>query len=120
MFEVLYYEKEDGTKPAEEYLLSEDIKLQAKMTREILLLEEFGNILREPHSKPLEDGIFELRARVGTDISRVLYFFVIGKKIILTNGFRKKTEKTPQDVIDIAKKYRDDYIKRYGEGENKL
>ena len=120
MFEVLFYEKEDGTKPAEEYILSEDIKLRAKMTREILLLEEFGNLLREPHSKPLEDGIFELRARVGTDISRVLYFFVIGKKIILTNGFRKKTEKTPQDVIDISKKYRDDYIKRYGEGENKV
>lgn len=49
MFEVLFYEKEDGTRPAEEYLLSEDIKLQAKMSREILLLEEFGNLLRKPH-----------------------------------------------------------------------
>ena len=75
MFEVLFYEKEDGTRPAEEYLLSEDIKLQVKMSREILLLEEFGNFLRKPHSELLEDGIFELRAKVGTDISRVLYFF---------------------------------------------
>lgn len=114
MFEVLFYEKEDGAKPAEEYLLSEDIKLQAKMAREILLLEEFGNLLRKPHSEFLEDGIFELRAKVGTDISRVLYFFIVGKKVILTNGFRKKTDKTPQDVIELAKKYRDDFMKRYG------
>ncbi len=61
-----------------------------------------------------EDGIFELRAKVGTDISRVLYFFLVGKKIILTNGFRKKTDKTPRDVIELAKKYRDDFIKRNG------
>ena len=114
MFEVLFYEKEDGTRPAEEYLLSEDVKLQAKMSREILLLEEFGNLLRKPHSELLEDGIFELRAKVGTDISRVLYFFIVGKKVILTNGFRKKSEKTPRDVIELAKNYRDDFIKRYG------
>ena len=93
MFEVLYYEKEDGSRPAEEYLLSEDVKIQAKMSREILLLEEFSNLLRKPHSELLEDGIFKLRAKVGTDISRVLYFFVVGKKIILTNGFRKKLKR---------------------------
>lgn len=32
------------------------------------LLEEKGTLLREPYSKPLGDGIFELRAKVGTDI----------------------------------------------------
>lgn len=41
------------------------------MSRENLLLEEFGNLLRKPHSEFLEDGIFELRAKVGTDISRL-------------------------------------------------
>ena len=84
------------------------------MAREILLLEEFGNLLRKPHSELLEDGIFELWAKVGTDISRVLYFFIVGKKVILTNGFRKKSDKTPRDVIELAKKYRDDFMKRYG------
>jgi phage-related protein len=34
--------------------------------------------------------------------------------VILTNGFRKKTDKTPRDVIELAKKYRDDFIERYG------
>ncbi|MBQ5564448.1 MAG: type II toxin-antitoxin system RelE/ParE family toxin, partial [Clostridia bacterium] len=42
----------------------------------------------------------------------VLYFFVIGKKVILTNGFIKKTQKTPKREIDLAKKYRADYLER--------
>src|SRR5699024_3619013 len=52
-----------------------------------------GPLLREPYSKPLENGIFELRTKQGSDITRVLYFFVIGKKAILTNGFIKNLRK---------------------------
>ncbi len=112
MFDVEYYEKEDGTFPAEEFILSLDSKMQAKMFRELDLLETFGNQLREPHSKPLGDGIYEIRAKVASDITRVLYFFVINKKIILTNGFVKKTQKMPDNEIALAKKYRKDYLER--------
>ena len=112
MFDVEYYEKEDGTFPAEEFILSLDTKIQAKMFRELELLETFGNELREPHSKPLGDGIYEVRAKFASDITRVLYFFVVDKKIILTNGFVKKTQKTPVNEIELAKKYRKDYLKR--------
>ena len=55
MFEVLYYQKVDETRPAEEYILSEDIKMQAKIFRMIGLLEEFGNKLRMPYSKEIGD-----------------------------------------------------------------
>ena len=82
------------------------------MFRELDLLETFGNQLREPHSKPHGDGIYEIRAKVASDITRVLYFFVINKKIILTNGFVKKTQKTPDNEIALAKKYRKDYLER--------
>lgn len=112
MFDVEYYEKEDGTFPAEEFILSLDTKMQAKMFRELELLETFGNEFREPHSKPLGDGIYEIRAKVASDITRVLYFFVVNKKIILTNGFVKKTQKTPDSEITLAKKYRKDYLER--------
>lgn len=112
MFDVEYYEKEDGTFPAEKFILSLDAKMQAKIFRELELLELFGNELREPHSKSLGDGIFEIRAKISTDITRVLYFFVINKKIILTNGFVKKTQKTPSSEIELAKKYRNEYLKR--------
>ena len=53
-------------------------------------------------AEELEDGIFELRAKSGSDISRVLYFFMIGRIIVLTNGFIKKTQKTPKNEIEKA------------------
>ena len=109
LFDVEYYRKNDGTYPAEEFILSQDIKMQAKLFRLLELLELKGNELREPYSKSLSDGIFEIRAVQGNNITRVLYFFVIGKKIILTNGFVKKTQKTPESEIALAKKYRADY-----------
>lgn len=86
--------------------------MQAKIFKNLELPESRGNELREPFSKHLEDGIFELRSKVSSDITRVLYFFVIGQKIILTNGFVKKTQKTPKSEIDLAKKYRNDYLNR--------
>lgn len=109
LFEVEYYEKSDGTYPAEEFILAQDIKMQAKLFRLLELLELKGNELREPYSKLLSDGIFEVRAAQGNNITRVLYFFVVGRKIILTNGFVKKTQKTPESEIALAKKYRADY-----------
>ena len=104
-----YYEKADGSRPAEEFILSQDNKMQAKIFAALELLELKGPALREPFSKPLGDGIFEVRAKQGSDISRVLYFFVVGKRVILTNGFIKKTAKTPPREIERAKRYRADY-----------
>ena len=111
-FAVLFYDRPDGTEPVREFLLSLDRKMLAKVVREIELLSVNGPDLREPYSKSLGDGIFELRTKIGTDITRVLYFFVVGRKIILTNGFVKKTDRTPRAEIDLARKYRDEYLSR--------
>lgn len=111
-FMVEYYEKADGSRPAEEFILSQDNKMQAKIFAALELLELKGPALREPYSKPLGNGIFEVRAKQGSDISRVLYFFVVGKRVILTNGFVKKTAKTPSREIERAKRYRADYESR--------
>ena len=68
------------------------------------ILKEKGNQLREPYSKNLDDGIFELRCKVGRNITRVLYFFYYKGQIVLTNGFVKKTQKTPPEEVELAKK----------------
>ena len=111
-YEIEFYAKPDGAKPAREFILGLDDKLQAKVFRTVSLLGEAGPSLREPYSKSLDDGIFELRTKFGSDITRVLYFFVVGKKIILTNGFVKKTQETPPAEIALAKMYREDYLER--------
>ena len=114
--DVDFYELPDGTEPVREFLDSLDVKMRAKMYREIDLLVINGPELREPHSKHLNDGIFELRAKQSNDISRVLYFFFIGKKAILTNGFLKKTMRTPKREIELAKRYRKDYEMKHLNG----
>lgn len=111
-YEVLFYEKADGTEPVKEFLLSCDPRMRAKMLRTIELLQNNGPDLRLPNSRNLDDGIFELRAQVGSDISRVLYFFVVGHRVILTNGFIKKTQKTPPSEIEKAKQSRRDFLSR--------
>ena len=111
-FKVLFYQKADGSEPVKQFLNSLKKKRRAKVVRTIEALQNTGNDLRDPYSKHLDDGIFELRAKVGTDISRVLYFFFIGQRVILTNGFIKKTQKTPKKEINLAKKYRNDFLQR--------
>lgn len=111
-YAVEYFERPDGSRPAEEFILEQDFKMQAKLFMALEFLEEQGPMLREPFSKPLGEGVFEIRAKQGSDISRVLYFFVVGKKVILTNGFVKKTQKTPSREIEKAKKYRAEYLNR--------
>ena len=105
-------EKENGECPVEEFVLSQDVKMYAKLVGLLKILEEKGIALREPYSKYLEDGIFELRCKLGSNHTRVLYFFYSGRKIILTNGFVKKTQRTPKKEIRLAQKRRDDYIER--------
>lgn len=116
-FVIEFYEKENGSVPVEEFLLGLNIEMRAKLTGLVQILLEKGNMLREPYSKHLDEGIFELRGKVGSDISRVLYFFYYDGKIILTNGFVKKTMKTPKVEIERAKAYRKDYLERCVENE---
>lgn len=111
-FEVIFYEKSNGEIPVEAFLMGLDKKMRAKLIGIIGILQDYGSRLREPYSKHLGDGIFEIRGKVGSDISRVLYFFYYEGKIILTNGFIKKTQRTPKNEIERAKAYRKDYLER--------
>ena len=113
-FDIEFYDLTDGTKPAQDFIKGLSPKMMAKVLRSVHMLRLNGSELREPYSKHLEDGIFEVRAKVGTDISRVLYFFIVGRKAILTHGFIKKTQKTPPSEINLAKKYRTEYLSREG------
>ena len=114
-FEIDFFKKDDGTCPVIDFLDSLDVKMQAKVLKTIELLEKNGYELREPYSKFLEDGIFELRIKQGSNITRVLYFFFVNRKIILTNGFVKKTLKMPKNEIALARKYRNVYMEKEGD-----
>jgi phage-related protein len=113
-FEAVFYDKPDGTEPMVDFLSSLDKNMRAKVLWTIALLESEGNTLRGPYSKHLSNGIFELRVKIGSDISRVLYFFITGKRVILTHGFIKKSSETPLVELIRAKNYRKEYLSRKG------
>ena len=113
-FKIEFYTTNSGRIPVSDFLESLDKRMQARALRMITLLAHNGNELRPPDSKYLIDGIFELRIKSGHDISRILYFFYFDRKIILTNGFIKKTPKTPKKEIELAIRYKKDYIEQKG------
>lgn len=113
--EIEFFRTSSGREPAREFIQTLDVKLQARVVRTIHLLAANGIALREPFSKALGNGIFELRTRLATSSVRVLYFFYHGDKAILTNGFIKKTWQVPTGEIERAIRYRDDYLKRNAE-----
>ena len=115
-FEIEFYSTEDGREPVADFLDSLDPKMSAKLVGLMEILEEKGTELRMPYSEHLEDGIFELRCKQGSNITRVMYFFYVGKKIVATNGFVKKTQKTPAKELKLAKERRADWLSRHKEG----
>ena len=115
MFDIEFYTLPDGRKPVEEFLDSLPIKMRIKAIDSLDLLEQYGNQLRMPYSKALNDCLFELRIKFSSDISRIFYFFYVGNKIVVTNGFVKKTQKTPQTELAKAQKYKKDYERRHND-----
>ena len=109
MYCIDFYKYADGSSPFLEYIDGLNVKMRAKTLRSLQLLREFGPELREPNTKPLGDGIFELRTILGSDAGRTLFFFFDGQTIVVTHGFTKKTQKTPRREIERAKKYRNEY-----------
>lgn len=111
-FVVNFYRERDGSKPLGSFIKSLDTRMKAKVVANLHLLEEFGNLAREPLTKPLEDGLFELRTIESGNIVRIIYFFDNDKIIIATNGFIKKQDKIPRNEKDLAKARRKDYFAR--------
>ena len=103
---IEFYEDEGGKSPVEEFLEGLQPKQRAKALRTIDLLEEFGRHLTLPHSSPVKGakykGMYELRAKIGSDISRIFYYSWVKDKFVLLHGFSKKTNKTPKKELDCA------------------
>ncbi|GHU38974.1 hypothetical protein FACS1894105_13420 [Clostridia bacterium] len=112
-YNIVYYENENGKSEVREFIRSLSPRLRSKTIKLVDLLELFGTELDMPYARPLGDGLFELRPNGDNKIARILYFFHFYGDIIITNGFIKKTENTPNSAIDKAKILKADYIRRH-------
>ena len=88
----------------EKFVLDLPTGLRAKYFRLTELMEEFGANLGMPHSRPMPEGLFELRVKSQEGIARIFYCMLVGKRIVMLHGFIKKSQKTPAKDSKLARK----------------
>jgi phage-related protein len=110
--ECWYYTTSSGNSPVKEFIQSLDDHAKAKFYFKKGLLDEFGWRLPAPHAKHIGNDIEEVRFLGVVGHLRILYFFFTGYKIIFTNGFVKKKDKTPKNEIALALDRKRDFLIR--------
>lgn len=65
------------------------------------------------------EGLYEVRVEVGSNIYRAFAFFDEGQLIVLGNAFQKKTQKTPKNELELAKKIKKEYFDEKSKGNKK-
>lgn len=94
----------------QEFFEKQTKKVKEKIVWTFELIEDLNRI-PENYLKHIENtnGLFEIRVQVGNDIFRIFCFFEKDQLIIIINGFKKKTQKTPRKEIEIALKIKSEY-----------
>ncbi len=102
-FTIEFYESRAGRCPVREFL--DELKTSDPNDFAAVLagLEKLQHreYHREPLSKALGDGLFELR-HVGKLNTRVLWFFMKGRRIVAVHGIRNKAQAIPAHDREIA------------------
>jgi phage-related protein len=112
-FSVEFYETASGRCPVQEFL--DDLR-KSDPGDFVALLAGFAKLRkrqfhREPLSKSLREGLFELR-HVGKLNSRILWFFVKGRRIVAVHGIRNKGQEIPGRDLATAQARMKDWLER--------
>jgi phage-related protein len=107
-----YYDKK-GKSPAFDYFLEMSREQRRKFFALVKKMGDTGKILDITKFRNEGDGIYAFKPQP----DRYLSFFTYNRKIIVTNGFKKKTEKLPKNEKELAMKYRQDYLERKSGGK---
>ena len=93
------------TEEAEAELDTLPADMRAHFLRIAELLEVYGpQKVREPHVKPLEGKLWEIRMKGKDGIARAIYFAAQGQRLVVVRAFVKETQKTPRGEIERASK----------------
>ncbi|MEX2491447.1 MAG: type II toxin-antitoxin system RelE/ParE family toxin [Nitrospirales bacterium] len=113
-FQVILYETKEGNVPVRDFL--EELKQSdpgdfAAVIAGLSKLKDRQNH-REPLSKALNDGLLELR-HLGKLNTRILWFFMKGRKIIAVHGIRNKSQKIQTSDLETARSRMKDWKERH-------
>jgi phage-related protein len=107
-FTVEWYYDEAGYSSAFEYFLSTTQVQKRKFLVLVKRIAEFGKIFDKTKFRNEGDNVYAFKPQP----DRYLSFFMKDKKIIVTNGFCKKTDKLPKSEKELAIQYMQDYLNR--------
>lgn len=114
---VEFYIDERGRSPVEEFLESLDDKTRARFGWSMDQLRLRNVQAREPLVRHLEGDLWELREESRTNIYRIVYFFLSGRRIVLLHGFQKKSQRTPPAELETARlRYQTSLAREAGRG----
>lgn len=68
------------------------------------MMIEFGPNLGMPHTRPMGEGLFELRVKGKEGLGRVFYGTIVAQRIVMLHVFIKKSQKTPKRELEIAQR----------------
>ena len=111
MYEVEFYKDRKERCFTTEFLNELQTKVRAKVVKWIEKLEKEGPNLPRPYADIIRGKIRELRVSFGSSEYRFLYFF-FDKRIIITLGFLKKTDRIPEGEIKRAEQIMQDFLQR--------
>lgn len=115
MKQIKFYHTRSGKSPIEEFLDSLKPKHAKKVTWTLQLIEDMDQVPVQYFKKLKNtDDIWEVRARIGSHSFRLLGFITGDEFVVLTNGFKKKSQKTPKQEIELAEQRKADYLARNG------
>jgi phage-related protein len=109
---LLFFQEAEGSAPVWEWLKelrARNQKAYAKCLVRIRRLVELGHELRRPEADLLRDGIYELRARLGTVNYRILYFFHGRNVAVLAHAITKENE-IPEIEINRAVERKREFV----------
>lgn len=110
---IHYFIKSNGSIPSKEFIDSLNPRAQKKVFFVFRLIEENEAISTKFFKKMSgTSGLWEVRIEYESNIYRLLGFLAGGKWIVLTNGFQKKSQRTPSNEIEIAESYKREYLER--------
>ena len=99
---VRFYQEDSGREPVRLWLHELPEKDRKVIGRDIRSLQMHWPV-GSPLVKSLGSKLWEVRTTLDNRIARVLFVFDDGM-IVLLHGFIKKTQQTPLQEIDLAKK----------------
>jgi len=102
ILDVVFYKSESGKEPVREWL--KDLpKEDRRAIGEDIKTAQYGWPLGMPLIRKIERGLWEVRSNISAGIARV-FFTVMDRTMILLHGFVKKSQKTPQNELDTARR----------------